>query len=102
MSQATLNRFFSVHFLLPFAVAALSALHLLFLHDKGSTSPLGQTTSHNKVTFHPYFSWKDIAGFAAMLLVLFAVVLFRPNLVADPENFIVANPIVTPVHIQPE
>ena len=102
VGQSTLNRFFSLHFLLPFLIGGLSGLHILFLHEKGSTNPLGDTNHVSKIPFHPYFSWKDIAGFAVLFILLVILGFFYPNLLGDPENFINANPIVTPVHIQPE
>lgn len=102
VGQSTLNRFFSLHFILPFLIAGLSALHILFLHEKGSTNPLGETSHVRKISFHPYFSWKDAVGFLVMLSFLVLIVFFYPTLLGDPENFIMANPIVTPTHIQPE
>lgn len=102
VSQATLNRFFSFHFLAPFIVTIVVLLHLVFLHNKGSTNPLGNLNHGTKIPFHPYFTWKDIVGFLLIFLFLFFLVFFYPNLLTDPENFIEANPIVTPTHIQPE
>nr|YP_010574736.1 cytochrome b [Carminodoris armata]UZI00307.1 cytochrome b [Carminodoris armata] len=102
VGQSTLNRFFSLHFILPFMVGALSALHILFLHEKGSTNPLGELNHISKIPFHPYFSWKDIVGFIVMLGMLLALGFFFPALLGDPENFNQASPMVTPVHIQPE
>jgi len=102
VSQSTLNRFFSLHFILPFAIGALSALHILFLHEKGSTNPLGEKNHVNKIPFHPYYTWKDIVGFVVLLIILVLLALFFPALLGDPENFNQASPIVTPVHIQPE
>lgn len=102
VGQATLNRFFSLHFLLPFAIGGLSALHLLFLHEKGSTSPLGDTAGINKIPFHPYYSWKDGVGFLVVCTVLGIICFYAPSILGDPENFSPADPIVTPPHIQPE
>lgn len=102
MGQSTLNRFFSLHFILPFLIGGLSALHLIFLHEKGSTNPLGELNHARKIPFHPYFSWKDIVGFIVLFIILALVALFYPTMLTDPENFICANPMVTPVHIQPE
>ena len=101
VGQRTLNRFFSLHFIIPFVIGALAALHILFLHEKGSTNPLGETTHIRKIPFHPYFSWKDIVGFL-FLFILLVTLGIAPNLLNDPENYIPANPIITPVHIQPE
>lgn len=80
----------------------LTGAHLLFLHERGSSSPLGINADPDKIFFHPYFSVKDILGAAITLLGLFSLVFFFPWLLGDPENFIEANPMVTPVHIQPE
>nr|YP_004934952.1 cytochrome b [Peronia peronii]AEQ93870.1 cytochrome b [Peronia peronii] len=102
VGQSTLNRFFSLHFILPFLIGGLSALHLIFLHEKGSTNPLGDLNHSSKIPFHPYFSWKDMVGFLVLFMMLALVALFYPTLLTDPENFICANPMVTPVHIQPE
>uniref|UniRef100_A0AB38ZGF7 Cytochrome b n=1 Tax=Hexarthrius vitalisi TaxID=617888 RepID=A0AB38ZGF7_9SCAR len=102
VDNATLTRFFALHFLLPFIVAALVMIHLLFLHQTGSNNPLGTNSNLDKIPFHPYFSYKDIFGFTIMTMILTLLVLMSPNLLGDPENFIPANPLVTPVHIQPE
>mgnify|MGYP000014353996 FL=1 len=83
-------------------VAALSAVHLLFLHQTGRGNPLGVNSNFDKLRFHPYFSSKDLFGFFVMMLGLAYISLFFPWLLGDPENFIPANPLVTPVHIQPE
>jgi len=102
VDNATLNRFFALHFLLPFVVAAFVILHLLFLHQRGSNNPLGINSDSNKIPFHIYYRTKDVLGFFIMLIFLVIVVLFFPNILGDPENFIPANPLVTPVHIKPE
>nr|ALO76793.1 cytochrome b [Loberonotha olivascens] len=102
VDNATLTRFFTFHFLFPFVVAALVIIHLLFLHQTGSNNPLGSNSNIDKVPFHPYFSFKDIVGFLIMTLALITLTLMNPYLLGDPDNFIPANPLVTPVHIQPE
>lgn len=102
VDNATLNRFFAFHFLLPFVVAALSAIHLIFLHQTGSNNPLGVSADSDKVPFHIYHTMKDTVGFIVLLSLLSALTIFAPNLLGDPENFIPANPLVTPLHIQPE
>nr|QEQ51033.1 cytochrome b [Alburnoides diclensis]QEQ51034.1 cytochrome b [Alburnoides diclensis] len=102
VDNATLTRFFAFHFLLPFAVAGATILHLLFLHETGSNNPAGLNSDADKISFHPYFSYKDLLGFVIMLLALTSLTLFSPNLLGDPENFTPANPLVTPPHIQPE
>ena len=102
VDNATLNRFFAFHFVLPFIVAALAGVHLLFLHQTGSNNPLGLNSNCDKIPFHNYYSSKDLVGFLLMLLRLIFIVIFYPNLLGDPENFIPANPLVTPIHIAPE
>lgn len=102
VDNATLNRFFALHFLLPFILAALSILHLLFLHQTGSNNPLGIKSSINIIPFHIYYTFKDIVGFSILFISLTFVALFFPNILGDAENFIPANPLVTPIHIKPE
>nr|UWT48945.1 cytochrome b [Retropinna semoni complex sp. 'TAS'] len=102
VDNATLTRFFAFHFLFPFVIAAVTVLHLLFLHETGSNNPAGLNSDADKISFHPYFSYKDLLGFAVLLLSLVALALFSPNLLGDPDNFTPANPLVTPPHIKPE
>nr|QBC73198.1 cytochrome b [Peltospira smaragdina] len=102
VDNATLNRFFSFHFLLPFVIIALVMVHFLFLHETGSNNPLGLNSDATKIPFHSYYSFKDIVGFLFLFLFLILVVTFFPGMFLEPENFIPANPLVTPVHIQPE
>ena len=102
VSNATLNRFFSLHFLLPFVLTAASAIHLLYLHQTGSNNPLGITSDQSRIKFHPYYTSKDAVGFLTAIILLCVIVLFIPSRLADPENFIPANPLVTPLHIKPE
>nr|YP_010592943.1 cytochrome b [Anomala corpulenta]WAB65626.1 cytochrome b [Anomala corpulenta] len=102
VDNATLTRFFTLHFLLPFIIMALVIIHLLFLHQTGSNNPLGVNSNIDKVPFHPYFTYKDTFGFIIMSMMLVFLVLTSPYLLGDPENFTPANPLVTPVHIQPE
>nr|WNN67245.1 cytochrome b [Odontoscion dentex] len=102
VDNATLTRFFAFHFLLPFIVAAATLLHLLFLHQTGSNNPLGLTSDMDKIPFHPYFTYKDLLGFAILIICLTSLALFSPNLLGDPDNFTPANPLVTPPHIKPE
>nr|YP_008592618.1 cytochrome b [Umbra pygmaea]BAN81634.1 cytochrome b [Umbra pygmaea] len=102
VDNATLTRFFAFHFLFPFVIAAATILHLLFLHETGSTNPTGINSDADKISFHPYFSYKDLLGFVVMLAILTFIALFTPNLLGDPDNFIPANPLVTPPHIKPE
>nr|QUU43681.1 cytochrome b [Poephila acuticauda acuticauda] len=102
VDNPTLTRFFALHFLLPFVIAGLTLVHLTFLHETGSNNPLGIPSDCDKIPFHPYYTTKDILGFALMLSLLASLALFSPNLLGDPENFTPANPLVTPPHIKPE
>nr|ACO51001.1 cytochrome b [Xenophallus umbratilis] len=102
VDNATLTRFLAFHFLLPFIIAAVTLVHLIFLHETGSNNPIGLNSDADKISFHPYFSYKDLLGFAFLLTSLIALALFSPNLLGDPENFTPANPLVTPPHIKPE
>nr|WNH20216.1 cytochrome b [Brotula multibarbata] len=102
VDNATLTRFFAFHFLFPFIVAAFSVIHILFLHETGSNNPAGLNSDADKISFHPYFSYKDLLGFSLLLIALTSLALFSPNLLGDPDNFTPANPLVTPPHIKPE
>uniref|UniRef100_A0A649UB79 Cytochrome b n=3 Tax=Glyptothorax TaxID=175779 RepID=A0A649UB79_9TELE len=102
VDNATLTRFFAFHFLLPFAIIAATVLHALFLHETGSNNPVGLNSDADKISFHPYFSYKDVLGFIVLITALASLALFSPNLLGDPENFTPANPLVTPPHIKPE
>nr|QNH73784.1 cytochrome b [Lonchura malacca] len=102
VDNPTLTRFFALHFLLPFVIAGLTLVHLTFLHETGSNNPLGIPSDCDKIPFHPYYTTKDILGFALMFSLLASLALFSPNLLGDPENFTPANPLVTPPHIKPE
>nr|YP_010946529.1 cytochrome b [Pseudothyrsocera sinensis]WGO57247.1 cytochrome b [Pseudothyrsocera sinensis] len=102
VDNATLNRFFTFHFLLPFIIAAMVLIHLLFLHQTGSNNPLGLNSNIDKIPFHPYFSIKDTFGFIVLIMLLTMLTLKEPYILGDPDNFTPANPLVTPVHIQPE
>nr|ABU68744.1 cytochrome b [Diclidurus albus] len=102
VDKATLTRFFAFHFLLPFIIAALVMVHLLFLHETGSNNPTGIPTNMDMIPFHPYYTIKDILGFLIMLTVLLVLVLFTPDMLGDPDNYIPANPLNTPPHIKPE
>lgn len=102
VDNATLNRFFAFHFILPFIVAVVVILHILFLHQTGSNNPLGIECNSDRVPFHIYYSVKDILGYLIAIFIFIIIILFTPNLITDPENFLLANPLVTPVHIKPE
>ena len=102
VDNATLNRFFAIHFVLPFILAAVAILHIIFLHQTGSNNPLGINPDRDRIPFHSYYSIKDALGYSIALTLFLLIILFIPDIVADPENFIVANPLVTPIHIKPE
>nr|YP_010286577.1 cytochrome b [Chlorophanus auripes]UKT60167.1 cytochrome b [Chlorophanus auripes] len=102
VDNATLTRFFAFHFILPFIVMALVMIHLLFLHQTGSGNPLGSMSNMDKVPFNPYFTLKDLVGFIVTLGLLTILTLTNPYMLGDPDNFVPANPLVTPIHIQPE
>nr|ABM47066.1 cytochrome b [Avahi laniger] len=100
--KATLTRFFAFHFILPFIITALAAIHLLFLHETGSNNPLGISSNPDKIPFHPYYVTKDLLGAVLLILLLMTLVLFFPDLLGDPDNYTPANPLNTPPHIKPE
>nr|ARH53751.1 cytochrome b [Calomicrus pinicola] len=102
IDNATLTRFFTFHFILPFIIFALMLMHLLFLHQTGSSNPLGTKSNIDKVPFHPYFTFKDILGMIMLMSSLILLTLSNPYTLGDPDNFIPANPLVTPPHIKPE
>ena len=102
VSNATLNRFFSLHYLFPFILAGLALVHIILLHTAQSNSPIGLNPNSDKIPFHTYYTTKDFYGFILLGLFITFLVFFVPNLLGDPENFIDANPLVTPVHIMPE
>nr|WMQ77934.1 cytochrome b [Mesastrape fulguraria] len=102
VDNATLTRFYTFHFLLPFIILMMTMIHLLFLHQTGSNNPLGLNSNLDKIPFHPFFTYKDLIGFIMLLFFLIMLTLINPNMLGDPDNFIPANPLVTPAHIQPE
>ena len=102
VGESTLTRFFAFHFLLPFVISFLVIIHILVLHEKGSSNPLGLSLSLDKIPFSPYFSIKDLVGWIAIIFMLLIITLLYPWVLGDSENFIPANSLVTPVHIKPE
>ena len=102
INNATLNRFYSLHFLLPFVIAGLSLVHLALLHKDGSNNPLGIDSAVDKVPFYPYFVLKDLYALSIYFLVFGSLVYFYPNLLGHPDNYIPADPLHTPAHIVPE
>ncbi|MFM9889244.1 MAG: cytochrome bc complex cytochrome b subunit [Rickettsiales bacterium] len=104
VDDPTLNRFFALHFLLPFVLIGVVVLHLVALHQHGSNNPTGldATGPQDKIPFHPYYTVKDFFGFGVFFLIFAAFVFFAPNYLGHPDNYIPANPLVTPAHIVPE
>nr|Q5VJ41.1 RecName: Full=Cytochrome b; AltName: Full=Complex III subunit 3; AltName: Full=Complex III subunit III; AltName: Full=Cytochrome b-c1 complex subunit 3; AltName: Full=Ubiquinol-cytochrome-c reductase complex cytochrome b subunit [Galagoides demidoff]AAS00153.1 cytochrome b [Galagoides demidoff]ALJ53389.1 cytochrome b [Galagoides demidoff] len=102
VDKATLTRFFAFHFILPFIITAMVMIHLLFLHETGSNNPSGLPSDSDKIPFHPYYMIKDLLGLIILLLTLFSLVMFSPDLLGDPDNYTPANPLNTPPHIKPE
>jgi ubiquinol-cytochrome c reductase cytochrome b subunit len=102
VSNATLNRFFSLHYLVPFLIVGLVLLHLSLLHQNGSNNPLGLNSNPDTVSFYPYFYVKDLFSFLILVLFFAFFVIFYPNVLGHADNYIPANPLVTPAHIVPE
>ena len=103
VNNATLNRFFALHFVLPFVLAALALMHLIALHDSaGSGNPLGVSGNYDRLPFAPYFIFKDLITIFLFIVVLSVFVFFMPNLLGDSENYVMANPMQTPPAIVPE
>nr|ACO06120.1 cytochrome b [Cephalonomia gallicola] len=102
INNATLNRFFSFHFILPFIIFMMMLIHLMSLHFYGSSNPLGINSNLNKIPFHNYFTFKDLIGLMMLMISILMLILINPNLLNDPDNFSIANPMITPIHIQPE
>nr|YP_009740704.1 cytochrome b [Euparatettix bimaculatus]QID03666.1 cytochrome b [Euparatettix bimaculatus] len=102
VDNPTLSRFFSLHFIMPFMIMAMSMIHLMFLHQTGSNNPLGMNSNSEKIPFHPFFSIKDSITMLIIMMMLMMISLTYPYVMGDPDNFIPANPLVTPPHIQPE
>lgn len=104
VDNPTLNRFFALHYLLPFVIVGISMLHVIALHQHGSNNPTGIEVKSKKDTipFHPYYTVKDFFGFGIFFLIFAYMVFFRPNDLGHPDNYIPANPMTTPPHIVPE
>jgi ubiquinol-cytochrome c reductase cytochrome b subunit len=103
VNNATLNRFFALHFVLPFVLAALAVMHLIALHDRsGSSNPLGISGVADRLAFAPYFLFKDLITIFIFIFVLSVFVFFMPNALGDSENYVPANPMQTPAAIVPE
>nr|QFI35944.1 cytochrome b [Mileewa albovittata] len=102
VDNATLSRFFSLHFMLPFIILMLTIIHIFFLHKTGSNNPIGINSDMDKIPFHPYFSIKDLMSTTMILLMILVLNFTEPFMLSDPDNFTPANPMSTPIHIQPE
>nr|AFA46141.1 cytochrome b [Cercopithecus mitis mitis] len=102
IGNPTLSRFFTLHFIMPFIITTFTIVHLLFLHETGSNNPCGISSDSDKITFHPYYTTKDILGLVLLLLILATLTLLSPDLLNDPDNYTPANPLNTPPHIKPE
>jgi ubiquinol-cytochrome c reductase cytochrome b subunit len=102
VDNATLNRFFSLHYLFPFLIAGLVLVHLSLLHTTGSNNPLGINKNVDTVSFYPYFYVKDLFAFLALVAFFSFFVFFYPNTLGHADNYIPANPLSTPAHIVPE
>ncbi|WP_341898769.1 cytochrome b/b6 [Ferrovibrio terrae] len=104
VDNPTLNRFFSLHYLLPFVIVGIVILHILALHQHGSNNPLGIDTKgpQDRIPFHPYYTIKDAVGVGAFLIFFCFFLFYAPNFLGHPDNYIPANPLVTPAHIVPE
>ena len=102
VNNATLNRFFSLHYLLPFVIAGMAVVHLSLLHYNSSNNPLGCSSTMDKIPMYPFFIVKDVFSLLLMLVAFSAFVFFAPNYLGHPDNYIEANAMVTPAHIVPE
>jgi quinol-cytochrome oxidoreductase complex cytochrome b subunit len=104
VDNPTLNRFFSLHYLMPFVLVGIVVLHIVALHQHGSNNPIGIDTKspQDTIPFHPYYTVKDMFGLGVFLILFFGFVFFAPNFFGEPDNYIEANPLVTPPHIVPE
>jgi ubiquinol-cytochrome c reductase cytochrome b subunit len=103
VGNPTLNRFYSLHFLLPFIIVALVVIHIWALHTHGSNNPTGvKLKDKDMINFHPYYTVKDFVGFGVYFLIFAYFMFYKPNLLGHPDNYTPANPLVTPAHIVPE
>jgi quinol-cytochrome oxidoreductase complex cytochrome b subunit len=87
---------------MPFVLAGLVVVHLILLHEDGSNNPTGVESDIDKLTFHPYYSVKDLYGYGVFGVAFCGIIYFEPNILGHPDNYVPANPLVTPAHIQPE
>jgi quinol-cytochrome oxidoreductase complex cytochrome b subunit len=102
VDDATLNRFFSLHFFMPFVILALSIIHLMLLHEFGSNNPIGTSFRSDGLPMGPYYIVKDLNGINLLFILIVYLIFFLPNFLGHPDNYILSNPLVTPPHIVPE
>jgi len=102
INNATLNRFFSLHFLLPFIIAGVTIIHLALLHQNGSNNPLGVSSVTDQIPFYPYFFVKDLFAFFCFMIFFITIIYYFPNALGHPDNYVPADPMQTPAHIVPE
>lgn len=102
VDNPTLNKLYSIHYLLPFIIAALVIVHLILLHESGSNNPLGVSYKVDEIAFTPYSTYKDLFSFIIFFMFFGMFVYFMPNFLGDPDNYVPGNPLVTPAHIVPE
>jgi len=102
VNNATLTRFYSLHYVLPFVIAAVSLIHLTLLHKNGSNNPVGSDANVDNISFYPYFFAKDLFAFFVFLFIFAIFVLTFPNTLNHPDNYIQADPMETPAHVVPE
>jgi ubiquinol-cytochrome c reductase cytochrome b subunit len=102
VGNATLTRFYSLHYIIPFLIVGLVLVHISLIHKRGSSTPLGHLPCYEAPGFFPYFILKDIFGLLLFFAIFGYLVCFKPNLLGHPDNYIMANPLVTPKHIVPE
>nr|YP_009731501.1 cytochrome b [Macrocheles glaber]QHQ98519.1 cytochrome b [Macrocheles glaber] len=102
INNATLMRFYSLHFIMPFILLLFVLIHIILLHETGSSNPIGNPFNLDKISFHPYYTLKDILGLLFLTMIFNYIIMLYPYLFFDPDNFVPANPMVTPPHIQPE
>jgi ubiquinol-cytochrome c reductase cytochrome b subunit len=102
VDNATLNRFFSLHFVMPFVIAGLVIVHIALLHRDGSNNPLGVESSSDKISFYPYFYVKDLFSLMCFIVFFSVILFYYPNTLGHPDNYIPADPMSTPAHIVPE
>ncbi|MEE8334402.1 MAG: cytochrome b N-terminal domain-containing protein, partial [Alphaproteobacteria bacterium] len=104
VDNPTLNRFYSLHYLMPFVIVGVVVMHIVALHQHGSSNPIGIDTKgpQDSIPFHPYYTIKDLFGLGVFLILFFGVVFFAPNFLGEPDNYIEADSLLTPPHIVPE